>query len=203
MIWALTLLIGAIVFSPRVIAYLVPVRVGLTCIGLLFFWPHTPEWMHSLVAWGIGTLIGSFLFAIAARLFLGVPIMAGTIGFAAIGLIGEAAPIIGKVWHAVTHTVTAAIGAITPAHWVIAGGVIVGLILVECWKARCRRVPHPLTDDDDDDPTDTRLVLRLAPLRAPSRAERKAAAIYAEIERKAKLSAAWQAWHDGRGPRPF
>jgi hypothetical protein len=172
MVLFFTLLICAIVFAPRIIAYLVPGWAVLTCISLLFFWPLTPEWMHSVVAWGIGTLIGAFLFAIAARLFLGVPIMAGTIGFAALGLIGEAAQIIAKTWHAITW----AVGAITPAHWIFAGGVMVGTILVECWKAWKRTHP-PLADDDDDDfdddPTDNRLVLRLGPLRAPSRAERK------------------------------
>jgi hypothetical protein len=201
MVWALTLIACVIVFSPRIIAYLIPGWVGLSVIGLLIFWPHTPEWMHSVVAWGIGALLAAFLIAIPLRLFLGIPIMAGTIGLAVLGLVGEAAQIIGKVWDGITS----AVGAITPAQWVIAGVVIAGSILVKCCIAWKQTHP-PLADDDDDDfdddPTDTPPVIRPAPPRL-SRAERKAAAIYAEIERKAKVSAAWEAWYSGRGPGPF
>ncbi len=199
MIWAVTLAICIIVFSPRIIAYLVPGWIGLTVIGLIILWPHMPEWMHSVVVWCIGTLIGAFLCAIPLCLFLGIPLMAGTIGFAVLGLIGEGAQIIGKVWHAITS----AVGAITPVHWAAGGVGVAGLVLVECWKAWRRRVPRPLADDDDDDfdddPTDTQPVLRLAPPRL-SRAERKQAE---RPEAEAANAAAWKAWGEGKGPRPI
>jgi len=197
MVWALTLVACAIVFSPRIIAYLVPGWVGLTCIGLLFFWPHMPDFARLAVMWGLGTLIGAFLFAIPARLVLGIPIAAGTIGFAVLGVIGEAAEIIGKMWDGITSTV----GTITPAHWVIAGVVIAGSILAKCCIAWKQTHPALVDDDDDDfddDQPDTRLVLRLAPPRL-SRAERKRAERAAAEAANAK---AWEAWGKGNGPRP-
>ena len=202
MVWALTLLVCLIVFSPRIIAYLIPGWIGLSVIGLMVFWPHMPDFARSVVMWSTGTLLAAFLFAIPLRLVLGIPIAAGTIGCVALVICYNAFTIVGKVWHAITHAVTAAIGAITPTHWAAAGIGIVGLILVECWKEWRRQHPRPIAAVHDD-PTDNRVVLRPAPQRRLSRAERKQAAIYAEIERKVKVSAAFQAWFDGRGPRPF
>jgi hypothetical protein len=202
----LRLWIYGTIFGLRLIAYLIPAWVGLTVIGLMIFGPHMPEWMQSIVVWGIGTLIGAFLCAIPIWLFLDIPIAAGTIGCLVIVLCGEAAPIIARTWHAITS----AVGAISPIHWGTAGVGITGLIVIGSWRAWRGRVPRPRADEDDDDfddyfddhRTHIRPVMRPAPPRL-SRAERKAAAIYAEIERKAKVSAAWEAWYSGRGPGPF
>ena len=194
----LRLWIYGTIFGLRLIAYLIPAWVGLTVIGLMIFWPHMPEWMQSIVVWGIGTVIGAFLCAIPFWLFLDIPIAAGTIGCLVIVLCGEAAPIIAKAWHAITS----AVGAISPVHWAAAGVGITGLILAECWKARRRAYP-PMADDDDDDfdkdQTDNRLVLRLALPRPPSRKERKRAE---RAEAEASNEAAWKAWGKGLGPRP-
>jgi hypothetical protein len=200
----LRLWIYGTVFGLRLIVYLIPGSIGVAVIGLMIFWPHMAGWMQSVVTWCIIHMVVAFVCAIPFGLLLDVPIAAGTIGCLVIVLCGEAAPIVGKVWRAITHAVTAAVDGIPTHHWVIAGLVIVGSIIVECWKAWRRAYP-PLADDDDDfedEPTASRLSLRLAPPRL-SRAERKQAAIYAEIERKSKLCAAWEAWYSNRGPRPF
>lgn len=205
MIWALTFVACIIVFSPRIIAYLVPGWVGLAVIGLVYFWPHMPDLSRSAVIWSIGFLIAAFLFAIVARLVLGIPVAGGMIGCVVLAICYYGVTTIDKLWHAATHAVTSAVGAITLAHWTIAGVMVAALILVECWKAWRRAYPLLVDDDDDDwddDPTDTPPMMPPAPPRI-SRAERKAAAIYAEIERKAKVSAEWEAWYSGRGPRPF
>jgi hypothetical protein len=195
----LRLWIYGTIFGLRLIAYLIPAWVGLTVIGLMIFGPHMPEWMQSIVVWGIGTLIGAFLCAIPFWLFLDIPIAAGTIGCLVIVLCGEVAPIIAKAWHAITS----AVGAISPIHWGAAGVGIAGFIVIESWKAWRRRVPRQWADDDDDDfdddSTDTRLVLRLAPPRPPTRAERKRAE---RAEAEAANEAAWKAWGKGNGPRP-
>jgi len=210
MVLTLTLLICAIIYVPRLILHMTPGWLVLVFVGLMWAWPHMTPWMQSLVGAGIGgtigLLLGGLMIAIPLRLFLGVPIREGTIGCVVIAIGYYAVTTVGKVWHIITSAVGAAVGGIPTYHWVIAACALVGVILAECWKAWQRAHPPQADDDDDDfddDPTDSRPVLRLASLRAPSRADRKAAAIYAEIERKNKLSDAWAAWEAGRGPRPF
>jgi hypothetical protein len=206
MVWALTLLVCAIVYGPRLILYMTPGWIILVFVGLMWAWPHMTAGMQSFVGAAIGgtagLFLGGLLFAIPLRLFLGIPIAAGTIGCVVLVICYYAVTTIGNVCHAITHTVSAAVGAISPIHWGAAGVGIAGFIVIESWKAWRRRVPRPLADDDDDfdsDPTGTRLVLRLAPPRPPSRKERKRAE---RAEADAANEAAWKAWGKGIGPRP-
>jgi hypothetical protein len=207
MVWALTLLICAVVYGPRLILYMTPGWIILVFVGLMWAWSHMTAGMQSLVGAAIGGTAGLFLgglmIAIPLRLFLGIPVREGTIGCVVIAICYYAVSTIGNVWHTITYTVTAAVDAITPIHWGAVSVGITGLIVIESWKAWRRRVPRPLADDDDDDFDDdrngTRLVLRLAPLRAPSRAERKRAE---RAEAEAANAAAWEAWGKGNGPRP-
>jgi len=206
MAWALTLVACAIVFGPRLILYMTPGWIILVFVGLMWVWPHMTAGVQSLVGAGIGgtagLFLGGLLIAIPLRLFLGIPLMGGTIGCVVIAISYYAVTTSGNVWHAITHAVTEAVGAITPAHWVIAGVVIAGSIPVKCCIAWKRTHPALADDDDDDDfdddPADTRLVLRLAPPRL-SRAERKRAERAAA---DAANAAAWKAWGQDRGPRP-
>jgi hypothetical protein len=214
MVWALTLLVCALVYGPRLILYMTPGWIVLVFVGLMWAWPHMTAEMRSFVSAAIGGTAGLFLgglvIAIPLRLFLGIPVREGTIGCVLLVVCYYVVTTIGNVWHAATHTVTVAVGAISPVHWGAAGVGITGLIVIGSWRTWRGRVPRPRADEDDDDfddyfdhhRTDTRPVLRPAPPRL-SRAERRAAAIYAGIERKAKVSAAWEAWYSGRGPAPF